>query len=228
MERSPVVWALAMLRTKPVHGLATLWRVLFFLVLGAIVGTALDALHVWSGASRYSDVPLMPVLNVAWYVPPEFAIAGVTVGLLRPELDEELNRPRSDLPAWQVAGGMALLAVVWAASGLLGKWGLSNVQITALLLPAGAAGWFVFDRTRQGVIAALLTAAIGVLVESALTWTGTYAYTRPDFLGVPMWLPTLYITACGAVGNFGRFLKYSWDLPEAPAEQPAETRAKVA
>lgn len=207
--------------SKPVHGLATPWRVLFFALVGTTMGTLLDALHVWTGTAGYSGFPEVPVLRVACYVPVEFAAAGVIVGLLRPELDEELRRARSDLPVWQVVGGMLLLAAVWAGSGLMTSRGVANAWITAILLPAGAAGWLAFDRTPQGVIAALLTAAIGVGVESALTYTGTYHYTHPDFLGVPMWLPTVYITACGAVGNLGRFLKYSWDHPPEEREKAA-------
>lgn len=217
-----------MLRRKPVYGLATHWRLLFFAVLGATMGTLLDALHVYNGAAGYSGVRMLPVLNVAWYVPFEFATAGVVVGMLRPELDEELRRKRSDLPGWKVLLGMLILAAVWAASGLLGRAGLSNEATTAILLPISILTWWLFDRTPQGTVAALLTALVGILVESALVHTETYHYTRPDFLGVPMWLPNLYLTACIAVGNLGRFLKYSWDRPSREPEDADDEQPKAA
>lgn len=223
-----MAWALAMLQHKPVHGLATHWRLIFFAIVGATMGTLLDAVHVWTGTAGYRGVAMVPVLNVAWYVPPEFAVAGMVVGMLRPELDEELSRPRSDLPGWQVLAGMLFLCAVWGSSGLLGRAGLSNTQITAILTPTAAAGWVAFDRTRQGVIAAILTAVVGVGVESALVQTGTYYYTRPDFLGVPSWLPSVYLTACGAVGNLGRFLKYSWDRPPGEQDAPEAPRGEAA
>lgn len=228
VEKSFVAWLLATLRRKPVHGLATPWRLIFFAVLGTTVGTLLDAVHVWTKTAGYAGVAKVPVLEVAWYVPPEFALAGVVVGMLRPEFDEELRRKRSDLPAWKVLAGMVLLVVVWGASALFGLWGMGNVTITAVLLPVGAAGWYAFDRTKQGVIAALLTALLGVGVESALTYTGSYYYTRPDFIGVPVWLPVVYVTACGAVGNLGRFLKYTWDKPPGGQREVSERPAKAA
>jgi hypothetical protein len=223
-ERSLIAWLLAMVQYKPTHGLATHWRLIFFAILGTVMGTLLDALNVATGTAGYRGVALVPYLGVAWYVPPEFGVAGMVVGMLRPELDEELSRPRSYLPGWKVFAGMVWFAALWASTGLLTSGGLSNFTMTLLLLPAGFLGWLLFDRTWQGLTTALLTAAVGVGVESALTRTGTYYYTRPDFLGVPMWLPAVYVTACGAVGNLGRYMKYSWDLPpevhiEAPARQ---------
>jgi hypothetical protein len=219
-----------MLRRKPVYGLSILWRMLFFAVLGATMGTVLDALHVWSGTAGYRGVALLPFLNVAWYVPLEFAVAGTVVGLLRPELDEELNRRRSDLPEWKVVLSMVYLVVVWASSGLLGKAGLENDAIGALLLAVAVVNWITFDRTPQGAFAALLTAMLGVMVEAGVALTGTYYYTHPDIFGVPAWLPALYLTACVSVGNLGRYMKYSWDRPpDEPEEEEAVTpQAKAA
>jgi hypothetical protein len=228
VETSPLAWALAMLRQKPTHGLATIWRIVFFAVVGSFAGTLLDAAHVWTGTAGYTNVAILPVLNVAWYVPLEFAAAGVTVGMLRPELDEELHRRRSDLPEWTILLGMVHLVVVWASSGLLGVAGLDNLSIAALLLVVAVINWISVDRSPQGVIAALIAAVVGVLVESAATRTGTYHYTRPDFLGVPMWLPSLYLTGCISVGNLGRHMKYSWDRPTGEPEDETTPDAEAA
>ncbi|MEZ4312398.1 MAG: hypothetical protein R3F14_30580 [Polyangiaceae bacterium] len=178
------------------------------------MGTLLDALHVFNGVAYYSNWRLIPVLKVATYVPGEFALAGVVVGMLRPELDEELDRPGSRIGLGRVIAGMLALVVVWGGSGVLMRLGLSNAAICGILTPLAGLIWFALDPTRQAAVAAILTAVIGVIVESILVVTGTYDYTRPDLFGlVPVWLPSLYLTACIAIGNLGWYLKYSWVKP---------------
>jgi hypothetical protein len=41
----------------------------------------------------------------------------------------------------------------------------------------------------------LLAALSGVLFEATLSALGGFAYIDPDFLGVPRWLPGLYLHA---------------------------------
>jgi hypothetical protein len=211
-EPSLLVWLLAVLLRKPVHGLRLKHRALIFGVLGLIVGTLLDAYHVYNGTAEYMNTVKIPVLDVAWYVPLVFAAGGLAVGLLRPELDEELQRKRSDLALRVVLLGLGSLVIAWAGSGLLTREGVPNSEITLVLTMMAIATWAFFDRTYQGVMAALITAAAGVGVEAMIVRTGTYRYIQADFIGVPAWLPSLYLTACVAGGNAGRFLKYSWDV----------------
>jgi hypothetical protein len=199
----------------------------FFAALGAVMGTLLDALHVWNVTARYDGVWRFPYLNVAWYVPFEFTVAGVIVGMLRPELDEEWHRKRDDLPRLKVAFGLGCFVVAWAGSGLLSRVGAANALI-ALGFGATALGvWALTDRTWQGALAGVITAVLGVGVEASLVWQGTYFYTTPSLWGVPVWLPSLYLTACIAIGNLGRFMKYSWDGsgPHKPGAKPAATSA---
>lgn len=205
------MWLLAMILRKPVHGLRLKHRALIFFVLGLTVGTLLDAYHVYNFTAEYTNTAKIPILEVAWYVPIEFGAGGMAVGLLRPELDEELRRKRSDLAILVVSLGLASLMVAWAVSGLLTRVNIPNGVTTLLLTVIAIATWLFFDRTYQGVMAALITAAAGVGVEAMIVRTGTYRYLHPDFIGVPAWLPSLYLTACVAGGNLGRFLKYSWD-----------------
>ncbi|MBK8255395.1 MAG: hypothetical protein IPK82_22390 [Polyangiaceae bacterium] len=212
LERSLWTWLSAAIRRKPSGGLPLTIRAPFFALLGATMGTLLDSLHVLNGVAGYKNTTLIPIIKVAWWVPLEFATAGMVVGLLRPEFDEEFNRKRSDLPGWVVLAGMVSLVVVWGGSGLLSKAGLSNWAIAGILTPTAVVIWSLFDRTYPGAIAAVITAVIGVVVESGLVYSETYFYTKPDiFSAVPVWLPSLYLTACVAVGNLGRYLKYSWD-----------------
>jgi len=224
-----VKWARGLRHGKAAAGLGTGWRLAFFAVLGGVMGTLLDSLHVLNNTAYYQNVWKFPLLDVAWYVPAEFATAGVIVGLVRPWFDVELRRRRSELPPAIVVLGMACLTVAWFASGWLTKecWSHGAAQCTSdpnaliatLLTFIGGGMWLIFDRTWQGALAALLTAGAGVTVElSLVALTGTYHYRQFDFWGVPKWLPPLYVVACVAVGNLGRFMKYSWkDEDSAPA-----------
>lgn len=67
------------------------------------------------------------------------------------------------------------------------------------LLGYGGGGW-------ENLLLALVTAISGTLVEMILVAAGAFAYLRPDFLGVPYWLPCIYACASQAVGDFGRAL----------------------
>lgn len=224
-ETSLLAWAWKMLHHKPRLGLRTDSRILFFVLLGGIAGTLLDALHVWNLTARYDNVWRIPYLNVAWYVPFEFTAAGVIVGMLRPELDEEMSRKRSDLSRGRVLFGVGCFFVAWAGSGLLTRAGVPDGYITLGLGTTAVGVWALSDRTWQGVAAAVLTAFLGVTVEAMLVWQGTYYYTNPSLFGVPMWLPLLYLTACVAIGNLGRFLKYSWDPNLRAGRAEPERRA---
>lgn len=229
-EASFGLW-LSKLRAKEAcTGLSVGQRLAFFALLGGVMGTLLDAFHVLNETAYYDNFPKIPLLDVAFYVPIEFATAGVVVGLIRPWLDVELRRKRSELPPAIVLFGMIVLSGAWFGSGWLTAqcWVSQTPQCTsdpsaliATILTFIAGGmWLVFDRSWQGAFAALLTAGIGVTVELGLVeLTGTYHYRHPDFWGVPKWLPSLYVVACVAVGNLGRFMKYSWK--EEVAAEPA-------
>lgn len=225
MERSLFTWLRQTLEEKPVHGLAWGWRFLLLATLGTVMGTVLDAFHVFNKTAGYQHVALLPVLNVAVYVPFEFATAGVVVGMTRPRFDEELHRTRSDLPLSRVLAGMVTLAVTWYGSGALTRLGVPNPVIAVVLGALAIACWLWLDRSAQGALAAFITGGIGVAVESALVQGGTYYYVHPDVWGVPCWLPMLYGVAAVAVGNLGRYLKYSWDMRPPEAELPAVQRA---
>lgn len=205
---------LARLLRRPPGGLPLYKRLLLSALLGLTMGTLFDALHVWNDVASYRNTPRLPLLDVAWYVPFEFALAGLIVGTLRPELDEELDRQPAPLSRAAVAWGIAMFSLAWWGSGALAKQGVPPPAIANVLTLLGVGVWAALDGTRQGAIAAGITAVLGVLVEAAIVAHGTYSYTSPDVLGVvPQWLPSLYVTACVAIGNLGRYMKYSWSPP---------------
>lgn len=193
-------------------------RVLFFAFVGLVMGTCFDAFHVLTKTATYVDVWKFPYLEVAWYVPLEFTAAGIVVGMVRPVLDARFHGPNGRLVCLAIALGLGCLCIGWGGSGLLTPacwsddapkcWSDPNVPYLGFLLVLGVGGWVAFDRTWEGIVAALITAGIGVSIELALIHLdGSYRYLHADFHGVPIWLPALYIIACGSIGNLGRYLK---------------------
>ena len=207
---------------EPGPGLPFWTRLVFFLFLGLVMGTGLDAFHVFTGTARYCNIPLIPGLNVAIYVPFEFMAAGAVVGTVRPVLDSRFGGPRSRLSLWAAVGGLLFLGAAWAGSGAISCicWAGGNVPdppvctrdpnmfFLLVLLSAGGAFWYWLDRTTEGIVVAFFTGGMGVGIELFLIHvTKTYRYTYGDLFGVPSWLPALYFIAAGAIGNFGRFLR---------------------
>lgn len=193
------------------------------------MGTLLDALHVCNRTASYPDVWTVPGLGVAWYVPLEFMLAGAVGVTVRPELDEGLKGSPSDVSRSALVFSLLGLTLAWWGSGYLTRQGVPNSAISSVLTLFALGMWTIFDSSRQGAVAATITAVSGVVVESLIVKTGTYRYSQPDLLGlVPQWLPSLYITACVAIGNLGRHMKYSWRPAEETQTPGVEEPRKVA
>src|SRR6266568_9121381 len=67
------------------------WVALWLFLLGATFGTALDALHVYTGVERY---PMPAFLGVAWWVPLLFGAAAIAIGYSHPLVDPLISRTR--------------------------------------------------------------------------------------------------------------------------------------
>jgi len=65
--------------------------ILYLFLLGATLGTALDAFHVYSGVERY---PAPVFLGVAWWVPLLFGGAAVAIGCSHVKIDPLLGQRR--------------------------------------------------------------------------------------------------------------------------------------
>lgn len=226
-ETSIFRWFHNVWQERPTEGLDAKRRVLVWAFFGFFMGTVFDWIHVVTGTASYDPAWQLPLMKVAYYVPVEFTIAGVLVGMVRPELDEELKGNVARLSRNSILAGLFCFCVAWGGTGLftLVAWSKDGVPqctsdpnyvLLALLAVLGGVTWLVFDRTWAGFFVAILMAFIGVSVEVylvkyslfGLTKAPTYQYTHPTFLGVPAWLPMLYIIAAGALGNMARFLKY--------------------
>ena len=168
-------------------------------LLGATLGTALDALDVYSKVERYS----MPVLfGLAWWVPLLFGAAAIAIGYSHPTVDPLLHHER---PSRRLSSSFAELA--WLALAyLIGASALESITKAGLLALVYLNFWLLAGRSWQNLLFALVTAITGTLIEMILVATGAFAYLHPDLLGVPYWLPFLYACASLAVGDLGRSL----------------------
>lgn len=169
-------------------------------LLGATVGTALDAVHVHTGTTQYTHPDFF---GLAWWVPPEFALAGVAIGLARPIWERLLLRPAPSRSRRSVAFGMAMFVLAYALSGLLPfDWTTKSLVLVSIF----GVVWGVCDRTALGAFLAGSTAFLGTATEIALVRLDLFSYLHPNLSVVAGWLPWLYSTAAIAVGNLGKRL----------------------
>ncbi len=154
-------------------------------VAGAIIGTALDRIHVVAGVLSY----VRPVLaGQAVWVPLVFGVGGMVMvnghRLFRRDAAAAPPARSLVLPALAFVTAYVATAVARDTPAMLAA-GLVLAWISRLVLhPSG-------DRVAAGLALALG----GPLVEAGLSATGGFHYTRPDLLGVPIWLPALYLHA---------------------------------
>ena len=168
------------------------------LLFGATVGTLLDAMHTFGGITEYMH-PF--VLSTAWWVPFLFMSAYGFGGYLYAVGHRQLKGPEA-VPEWGPAiAGVGAFAALYAVSAFLPA---SNVAKLAIVL-AGAMGlWFALDRSRQGIALACVAAFFGPLTEFMLWRAGMFRHRQPDLMGVPMWLPALYLASGPSFGQFAR------------------------
>jgi len=161
--------------------------------LGATAGSALDAIHTHFGATSYAR----PVaFKAAWWVPLLFAGAYASA-IGRPLMD------RGPAPAgWKVALGMGLFVGAYWMSVAPIPW-QARTALIALLF---AAGYWICDRTRSCLIVAALAGVIGPVVEMLLVSLGVFVHHEVLALGVPGWLPFLYLTAAPGLGSLAKWI----------------------
>ena len=168
-------------------------------VLGATLGVSLDVMHVWTRTTEYPDPE---ILGIKWWVFPLFSSAGITFGLARP-LWERVLGWRTPPPAWpNVVAGLTLFVAAYLCSGLLPFTSPGKFAVLA----ACAIASFALDRTLLGALLGGSAALCGTAFEAMLIAGGGFRYVAPDFLGVAMWLPLLYVTVGISVGNLGKRL----------------------
>lgn len=175
------------------------WVGVWLFLLGATLGTLLDALHVYTGVERY---PMPTSLGVAWWVPLLFGVTAIVIGYSHPMADALLQhrRPKRRLVISLSELTWLLLAYLIAASMLEAGAKVGILVVIYLNF------WLLAGRTWQNLLLGFVTAVTGTLIEMILVAAGVFSYIHPDIFGIPYWLPCMYACASLAVGDVGRSL----------------------
>jgi len=175
------------------------WPILWLFLLGATVGTGLDAFHVYSDVERY---PAPVLFGVAWWVPLLFGAAVVVIGYSHPLVDPLLHHRQRPHRLLLSIGELTWLVLAYLVAASV----LDSIAKVGLLAVIYLNFWLLAGRSWQNLLLALVTAITGTLIEMVLVAAGAFSYIHPDMLGVPYWLPCIYACASLAVGDFGRTL----------------------
>ena len=168
-----------------------------FLILAAVgstLGTALDAIHSHFGALSYPS-PLF--FQAAAWVPLLFSGA-YGAAIARPLLARGEPPP----PLWKVVLGMGLFIGAYWLTVVPWPW----LVRTAILIAIFLVGFWICDRTWIGLGIAVMTAIGGPVVEIVLVRSGAFVHHEVHLLGIPGWLPFLYLTAAVGLSGLSRWL----------------------
>jgi hypothetical protein len=162
-------------------------RILAAFALGAVLGTGLDAIHVYGDVESYSNEVLG---RLGWFVPLEFGLAGIAAVLAIPFLERRFG---PDTPpawtAWERLREVILLAGLYVTSIAVNG---PSAPIFLVALVVLVAVRLAFAATPGDPVFALVAALAGPAVEGAIHAIGAFGYTEPDVLGLPLWLPALW------------------------------------
>jgi len=170
-------------------------------LFGALGGNLYNSFHAFSGTIPVTPEHINPLLDWTSYL--LFGFAGVAIGLVTIAFDRFLRKagPQASWP--NALSAVALLGVFYALSACIF---LSNNLILLILIFGAALCWWLYDRSWQALLAAVLVAISGTAAEITMVHLNIYYYSRPQFMGVAYWLPFLYCIASVATGQLARAL----------------------
>lgn len=197
----------------PKKPLNAVWWIKFLalsFIVGAIAGTTGDYVHVITRTDGYplsGPFPFLPFLSVKMpvWVPFLFGTA-VMVMATTHKLVSAFYTPRLASSPVVSSSAPFLFVVLYAATGFFhaGTGGGEDIwlAIVTILL------WWYMDRTVMGASLAILNAIGGTLFEIMLVGIGAFFYypEHANMLGVPSWLPWLYMAASVCVSLFVRLI----------------------
>ncbi len=166
----------------------TVSRWLLAAVAGSILCTVLDHLHATYDVLYYR-APF--VWAQAWWVPLLF-FSGTLATLNGSRIlkrvfgGEDLNAtPR------QIAGATVAFTAAYAFT----SFGHTQPNVVLAMLVAWWVARVVSNAPMWLIAFSLVTAVLGACFEAVLSSTGAFYYHHPDFMGVPRWLPGIYLHA---------------------------------
>jgi hypothetical protein len=169
-------------------------RALVAFVVGGIAGALLDQIHVRYQVLRYPDPWLF---GQAWWVAPLFGLATLTIVSAADWWIA--RRPDAGRDEGVLEAASMFVAAYWAS----GQWHQHPIGLSiayAVVMP--------LRTTRASTLAfAGLLGLGGMLWEIGLTRTGAFRYNFPDVLGVPLWLPGLYMHGAALALAIARALR---------------------
>ncbi len=170
-------------------------------LLGALVGTVLDAFLVYNGVKVYSSPD---ILGVSWWSPFLIGLGFIIIGYADPFLLPLLGYIRPAFPLTVSLRGISWLFLVY----VLIEVGLEAHLQTGQLLIVLVLYYLLAEKHWQQLLLAIVVAITGTLIEMILVSSHVFSYHTPDVFGVPFWLPLLYICASLSIGDIGRTLLY--------------------
>jgi uncharacterized protein DUF2878 len=190
-------------------------RILAAFALGAVLGTGLDAIHVYGDVETYSSEVFG---ELGWFVPLEFGLAGVAAALAIPILERRFGPGHQPVwTAWERLREVILLTGLYVTSIAVNG---PNAALFLIALVVLLAVRLRFVSTRGDLGFALTAAVAGPVVEAAIHAVGAFDYTEPDVLGLPLWLPGLW-------ANGGLAIRRLFGPLAVPEPHEAAERANV-
>ena len=177
-------------------------RWLVLALIGAAVCTVGDHLHATHGVLFY---PHPVVWDQAWWVPLLFAgaslaaVAGATP--IRRLFGARTSAPPTPR---EIAGDGLAFAIAYAYTSFAPH---DRPNVTLALLAAWWLARVVYGRAPWLIAYSLVMAVGGTAFEGTWSALGFFYYHHPDIVGVPRWLPGIYLHAALIAGPLERVLR---------------------
>lgn len=175
-------------------------RIALLFAFGAVVLSVFDGFHTHSGTTAYREVI---AFGAAWWTPLLFASAAGFGGLAYAIAHRRFAPTEPHAPWSQIGIGVACYGALYAATAWLR---VPSAAMLAILTVAAAAFWWLLDKTRVGIVLAIVTGFCGCATEASLIAGGHFRYLRPDLVGIPVWLFGLYLVSSVVIGTMARRL----------------------
>ena len=173
-------------------------RIARLFLFGAVVITLFDGFHTFSATTEYAT-PF--ILKTAWWVPLLYGSVVAFGGLFYDRAYRWLRGPARLASQGQVTNAFFGFGLLYFASGFLP---VSNAAKLVVLVAGALIVWGMVDQTVQGIALAGVIALAGCTTEIVLTRLGAFRHLQADVLGIPIWLPGLYLVSAPAIGQLAR------------------------
>jgi hypothetical protein len=178
------------------------WRAWAIVAAAGAACTVGDHLHVITGVLSYPH----PVFwQEAWWVPLLFAVAALAIVAVTRPIRTTLGGRAEPASVRRVAGD----SIAFMAAYAFTAYGHTLPNVVLVVLAAAWLARIVGGAPAWVVIYSLMVAAGGMLFEAGWSKLGFFHYLVPDFIGVPRWLPALYLHVAFLTASIARLVERS-------------------